>query len=119
MAKVALFRKGEEPQYLKSVSPTEFRDDPDALINPDVSAVSDVPLRYWKRTGNTIAEMSPDEKKSIDDALLAERQASADSFGVGVDVAIAGLIKVLNTKLPPDRRISKQEVVDALKSEIK
>lgn len=83
MANVALFKSGQTPVYLVSVHTQDYASDPDAIINPDITAVASVPLKYWKRVGDLIEEMSAGEKTAVDDAialaLLITRRAIADS----------------------------------------
>lgn len=52
-------------QYLKSVNTPEFSE-ADWVINPDISAVKDIPAKYWKITGDAVSEMSPEEKAYVD-----------------------------------------------------
>jgi len=55
--------------YLKSVNTPDFPEDI-WIINPDLSAVENVPRKYWKITGNTVSEMSQPEKDTVDASLL-------------------------------------------------
>lgn len=50
------------------------------LINPDVSHLEDVDVRYWKRVGNDLIEMSEEEKGEIDKRDIPKKE----------DVSIAG-----------------------------
>jgi len=130
MANVAIFKLGQTPQYLMSVDSGEYAVninagadnlvpvDPDVIINPDVSTMSGIPLKYWKRVGNLIAEMSASEKQAVDDAELLARKAGADNFGVGLVEIFTALIKVINVRLPANQKITKQELVAAVKAEI-
>lgn len=90
MANVALFRTGETPQYLVSVHTPLYSSDPDAIINPDVTALAAVPLHYWKRSGNSVLEMTVGEKAAVDSALasaaLAARRAAAEAAQASADV---------------------------------
>jgi hypothetical protein len=46
------------------------------IINPDLSLLDGiVPPRYWKVVGDTVVEMSAEEKTAADAALLAARIA--------------------------------------------
>lgn len=40
----------------------------DKLVNPDVSALSSVPLKYWKESSGLVVEMSQAEKDTCDAA---------------------------------------------------
>lgn len=129
MANIAIFKPGKPPEYQSSINGAEFMTDPatndttpnnpDVLINPDISAVKNVPVKFWKRNGNSIVEMSKAEKDVITAAELQVRKDMANDFGVeNLKPVLTALIKVLNTKLPANRQITKQEVVDALRGEI-
>ena len=90
----------------------------DVLINPDLTAVKDVPQKYWKRVNDTVVEMSVAEKQAITDAEVQARKANADSFSVSMTEVITALIKVINLRLPAGQKITKQEMIDAVKAEI-
>jgi hypothetical protein len=82
MANVAIFRSGQTPVYLTSVHTPDYEGDPDVIINPDISAVAAVPLKYWKRVVNAIQEMTAGEKTTVDNAeaatiLVAKRTIAA------------------------------------------
>jgi hypothetical protein len=100
MANFAIFRVGEEPQYRQSVETSLFDSDPDAIKNPDLSAVQGVDLKYWKRVGNLIQEMDAAEKQAVDDAEQAVRDAEIDRFGGNVDreTIIKALIQIGNAR---------------------
>ena len=131
MANIAIFKPNETPQYLTSVNGAEYMvdptalegnvvsNDPDVLFNPDISAVVNVSLKYWKRSGDNIVEMTVGEKQVIDDAELQARKDAANDFSIeGMKIVLTALIKVINLRLPIDKKITKQEMVDALKGEI-
>ncbi len=118
MANIAIFKTGETPKYLKSVNTSEYVEDSDVLINPDISQVESVPLKYWKREGDLIAEMTIVQKQVIDDLELQDRKSSADTYAVGMKEALTALIKVINLRLNGGQKITKQEMIDALKGEI-
>ena len=93
--------------------------DPDILINPDISAVQNVPLRWWKRVGNTVVEMTQTEKDALVAAELQARKDQANDFGISEMITVlTALIKVINIRLTTGQKITKQEMVDALKAEI-
>ena len=128
---VAIFNLGETPKYLTSVNGAEYMADPTALegavapkdntilINPDITVVASVPVRYWKKVGTSIVEMSQAEKDAIAAAELQTRKDQANDFSLqSMKPILTALIKVLNTKLPANKQITKQELVDAIKLEI-
>jgi DNA/RNA endonuclease G (NUC1) len=131
MANIAIFKSGQTPEYLQSVNGAEYMVDPtalegnivpnspDVIFNPDVSAVINVPRKFWKRVGNIIVEMTQSEKDIVLAAELQAKKNNADSLNIqDMKVVLAALIKLLNTKLPANKQITKQEMIDALKGEI-
>ena len=131
MANIAIFKTGKTPEYRQSVSGGEYMvdptalegsvvsNDPDVLFNPNITAVKNVPVRFWKRSGNTIVEMTQVEKDVLAAAELQVRKDAANDLGVqDIKIALKALITVLNTKLPANKQLTKQELVDALKGEI-
>jgi len=59
-------------QYCVSVD-TCICDPEHVLINPDISAVSGLPNKYWKLDGeDNIVEMTQEEKDAVDAILDAE-----------------------------------------------
>lgn len=116
MASVALFNP---TQYLTSVNTPDYEGNPDAIINPDISAVQNVPLKFWKRVGNTIVEMSQAEKDAIAAAELQVRRDQANDLSISdMKAILTALIKVINIRLPAGQKITKQELVDAIKAEV-
>lgn len=126
---VAIFKPGQTPQYLQSINGAEYMVDPnapegsvtpipDVLINPNISVVQSIPVKFWKRVGNSIAEMTAGEKQSVLDAELAARKLQADDYNISLKIALTTLIKVINVRLSAGQKITKQEMIDALKLEI-
>lgn len=116
MANVVLFNP---TQYLQSVNTPDYEGNSDAIINPDISSVQSVPLKYWKRVGNTVVEMTLAEKQVVDVAILqARKDAITDPSFADLKDIFTALIKVLNTKLPANKQITRQELIDAIKLEI-
>jgi hypothetical protein len=93
VASVAIFRAGQPPQYLTSVHTPDYSADPDAIINPDVSALTGVPLRYWKRNGSLVQEMNATEKAAVDTsaatAVISGRRTLAEA--VKDDATVDGI----------------------------
>lgn len=127
--RIAIFKAGRTPVYMTSVDGSEYTvdpsapevvpNDPDVIFNPNVSAVMGVPLKFWKRSGSSAIEMTLAEKQAVMDAELQARKNQANDFNVGdMKIIMTALIKVLNTKLPANKQITKQEMVDAIKLEI-
>lgn len=59
-------------QFIRSVNTPDF-DPTEWLINPDLSAVSDVEKKYWKIDKNSVSEMTEQEKAAVDLDLEAEK----------------------------------------------
>lgn len=118
MANIARFKAGKTPEYMKSVNTPEYSSDPDVIVNPDITAVQAVPLKFWKRVGNAIAEMTAGEKQAILDAELLARKSQADTFSANSLAIFTALIKVINVRLSAGQKITKQELIDAIKLEV-
>lgn len=124
---VAIFKQGQTPQYLQSINGAEYLvdvnakiptpSDPDVLINPDISSVSSVPLKFWKRSNNSIIEMNQAEKDAILSQEVQARKNNADTLNVTLREALEALIKVINLRLPSNK-ITKAEMITAIKEEI-
>jgi len=90
------------------------------IIEPDLSAVAGVPVKYWIITDDIISEMSQPEKDVVD---ATEAQALKDAIGAESDAGIlkaiiAALIKTINIRLPSGQKITKAEMVTAIKGEL-
>lgn len=116
MADVVVF--GEKTEYLKSVNTPDYESNPNAVVNPDLSAVAGVNRKYWKLSKGAVAEMTTEEKAVVDAAEVAARKSVADSLDVGMRVALTALVKVINLRLPTNQKIAQSELIIALKQEI-
>lgn len=56
-------------QYRPSVNTPDFPEE-DWIINPDLSSVENVLVKYWKITSDVVSEMSQAEKDLVDASLL-------------------------------------------------
>lgn len=128
---IAIFKLNKTPEYLISVNGAEYMTDPtalegnvapnspDVIFNPNITAVKNVPVKFWKRNGSSITEMTQAEKGVVLATELQARKDMANDFGIqDMKPILTALVKVLNTKLPANKQITKQELVDALKGEI-
>ena len=52
-------------KYLRSVNTPDYPVE-DWIINPDLSAVVQVPNKYWKIAGDVVTEMDLTEKSAVD-----------------------------------------------------
>lgn len=55
-------------QFLRSVNTPDYPES-DWLINPDLSRVAGIPWRYWKIVGDSVVEMTAEEKEIVDQPL--------------------------------------------------
>lgn len=120
MANIAIFKAGKEPQYLTSVDTGEWvvstkvpknkiqPKDPDVVINPDISTVKDIPVRYWKRSGNTIISMNQQEKDAVDNEKKSSRKDAIDKLQIDGSLLAEALIAA--------GIVTKKQIVDAVKA---
>ena len=78
-------------QFVSDIPPTKSRSQefalPHVIINPDMSAVAEIPAKYWKRVGNTIRAMNAGEKNAVDAADSAVRETAIGNLE-SVDVRV-------------------------------
>lgn len=118
MASVVLFTNGVA-SYLQSVNTPEYESNPDAIINPDTSVVENVPIQHWKRSGNSVVEMTQGEKDALAATQLTQRKTMANNFQGNMPEIMTALIKVINVRLSAGQKITKAELITAIKEEIK
>lgn len=54
---------------------------PNVQINPDISEVEGVPVKYWKKgAGNTVVEMSSEEKEAVENYLLVRHDEETQTI---------------------------------------
>lgn len=118
MANIVLFTNNIA-QYLPSINTPDYENNPDVLIDPDLSGVEGVPIKYWKRVGNKVVEMTVIEKQALADAELLTRKNAANIFGIqDMKIVLTALIKVINIRLPIGQKITTTEMINALKNEV-
>lgn len=118
MASVAIFEPGQIPQYLPSVNTPDYETNPYAIVNPDLSLVSGVPTKYWKLDNGIISEMSQIEKDAITQAETDAMKARVDQLQANLPEVLRALVKVINIRLPAGSKITKEELIEAIKQEI-
>jgi len=118
MANIIIFKAGKEPQYLLSVNTPDYSSDPDVIVNPDTSTVKSIPLKFWKRSGDNVIEMTQAEKDTIVSSELTAKKSSADTFEANNLAIFTALIKIINVRLPAGQKITKAELITAIKEEI-
>jgi hypothetical protein len=65
--------------YITSINTPDYSGNPNTLINPDLSSVSGVDLKYWKYDSGSsppIVEMTTAEKADVDDNDAEENEAN-------------------------------------------
>jgi hypothetical protein len=92
----------------------------DWVINPDLSLLTNIPQKYWKVSGDSVVEMSAQEKAAVDAALLNARrdQIEAKTTDEAFKAVLAALIKVVNLRLPVGNKITASELKTAIRAEI-
>jgi len=81
MALVVIFEEGKEPVVLESADTNEHIGKELIAINPDLSAVLEVPRRYWKQgEKDQVVEMEQLEKDAVDAKLLQERDTRIETL---------------------------------------
>lgn len=129
--RIAIFKSDKHPEYYTSVDPTPYLLDPTALkgqiqpkdstilLNPDVSRLANVPLKYWKKEGTEIHEMTTVEKQAVDAAELQVKKDAVRTLEVNIREALEAFIKVINLRLPKEQKITSNELIEAIKQEVK
>ena len=95
---------GRVLQYRKSVHTPDFEGRADVLINPDLSAVYDLDIKYWKVLLPNVVAMTEGEREEIDlaDAAEAERQHALDRVSRGNSIVSKIGARVIQARLPED-----------------
>lgn len=70
--------------YLPSVSTPDFQGRSDVLINPDLTALVGVPMRYWKHSGGVVIQMTAPERSAVDAEIVAAAVAEFRGGGKAV-----------------------------------
>lgn len=88
-------------QYLKSVNTPNFPT-ADWIINPDLTAVAGVPSKYWKITGDVVAEMSSAEKDTAElDNIKSAKNVAIDGKTTSlIDIGFTYAAKQFSLSLP-------------------
>lgn len=76
-------------QYLPSVNTPDYPSD-EWIINPDLSAVTDLPSKYWVIEGDAVRKMTRAESDALNATSLAASKAEAkDGFDLQLDPTVA------------------------------
>lgn len=57
-------------QYLKSVNTPDYSGN--VLVNPDISSIENIPIKYWKVYDGQVIEMTEEEKNNVDSLLKSK-----------------------------------------------
>lgn len=79
-------------QLITSANTPDFPE-ADWIINPDMSAVSSFPPKYWIITGNTVSLMSKPERDALD---VTNESARKDAAASNLDELLLAVVKALN-----------------------
>lgn len=92
----------------------------DWVINPDLSAVDGQPIKYWKIVGDEISLMSVAEQAAVDADELQKNKLSLESeSNAGIlKAVIAALVNIINIRLPAGQKITRAEVIDAIRGQL-
>ena len=90
------------------------------IIDPDLSAVINQPAKYWIITDDIVSLM---DQAAMDIVDADEVQAAKDSLEAESDIGIlkaviAALIKTVNIRLPDGQKITKAEMISAIRGEL-
>jgi|SRR3990167_1320831 len=116
MSNIVRFQNGKA-EYLISVNTPDYEGS-DSIVNPNISLVADVPLKYWKRDGNNVLEMTTEEKQIVDDIELLERKKNAESLDISLKDLVEVLVVVGNTQWSQGKMVTKAQIIDLLKDKI-
>lgn len=107
MAIIVIFDELSSPNKILDVLPSastdQFLGRTDVLFNPDLSAVEDLPRKYWKQDSGVVVEMTAQEQSDVDAAeaaLLIQTMRgdgkaiinAGDGYGV-IQRAVADIVK--------------------------
>ena len=93
-------------QLIKSAHTPDYPPE-DWIENPDLSAVEDVPSKYWNISGDTVSEKNQTEKDAVDAAEAATNKTATEAeiktnvlsdplLGLTVDIQVSGLAVTVN-----------------------
>jgi len=86
-------------------------------VDLDVEAIEAIPQQYRKIAGKSVIEMTLAERNAVDAAsanTIRNERANAVESGDLMSV-VDSLISVINQRLPQDQRITRAEVVNAIR----
>jgi len=77
MSNIAIFNPGavvanQVVEYKISVNTPDYENDPLVVINPDLSLLESVPMKYWVVNDGVVVEMTPEQKTAVDSFNLPD-----------------------------------------------
>ena len=104
---------GKVSQYRQSVNGADYVNGTN-LIDPNVSAVISVPVKYWKVVSGSVVEMTLAEKKFVDDLpiRIAALRTELETLSIGIeadDLSWASMTTV--QRLAVAKKVIRREVL--------
>lgn len=73
-------------EYIKSTNTPDY---PTAIVNPDLTALQGVPIKYWKILNGQVVEMTQSEKNAVDTAEATELSTAKNNYQLLTVIALA------------------------------
>ena len=90
------------------------------LLDPDLSALSGIPMKYWKQSGGSVVEMSQAEKDAVDAAELIaqsiQESTNVDNLDITIKDAFTAWLQLYNSKVPAQYQITGAELKQQVKT---
>ena len=84
------------------------------LLEPDISGLTNVPVKYLKQSGGAVVEMTQAEKDAVDAEELAEanatRATAIDNLDITIKDAFVAWLQVYNSKVPAQYQVTPAEL---------
>lgn len=118
--KVILFSESDKPRIL--INPAnleELKENPLAIINPDLSKVKGIPSQYWRLEGDEIIAAEIKDRAKIDFEIHSKKSVKnivIENEKVKNDVAIYA--SLVSASVVVSYYVSKYELIDKLIKEI-
>lgn len=108
MANIVIFEPNKVPELHESVNTPDFSENPNAVINPDLTSLSSVHKKYWKRSGDIVVEMTTEEKQAVDQAEINKKTTEKENLNIDVITLAKALVAA--------GVVTKSNLVQAIKS---
>lgn len=120
MAKALIYYKGEVRE-LPSVNTPDYKDKSNVIINPTAShkkTIDENGAENLKIVDGKLVSLTEEEKQQKIDAGIEAKRSRAEKFQDEFEAIFTAFVKVVNLRLPADKKITKQELVEAIRSEV-